>query len=75
MNCDLGGHIRAEGWHNWNNADNEKTARYLEYNNRGAGAKPKERVGWSRQLSKKEAQQITLDNVFSIGSKWDPTAK
>ncbi len=75
MNCDLGGHIRAEGWHNWNNADNEKTARYLEYNNRGAGAKPKERAGWSRQLSKKEAQQITLDNVFSIGSKWDPTAK
>ena len=26
INCEMGSHIRPEGWHNWNNTDNEKTA-------------------------------------------------
>lgn len=34
MDCELGKHIRPEGWHNWNNAKNEETARYAEYGNR-----------------------------------------
>ena len=68
MNCELGSHIRPEGWHNWGNADNEKTARYLEYNNTGAGANTKQRAPWSRQLSKKEASEITLANVLG---NWD----
>ena len=64
MNCELGGHILPVGWHNWGNKDNEKTARYLEYNNRGAGAATKERAAWTRQLTKKEAAKITLQEVF-----------
>ena len=72
MNCELGGHIRPEGWENWRNPENEKTARYLEYNNRGEGARVKERVAWSRQLTKKEAAQITPETVFSMGSTWNP---
>ena len=64
MNCDLGGHIRPEGWHNWNNKDNERTARYLEYNNRGDGAATTSRAPWSRQLTKKEAKEITMKNVI-----------
>lgn len=58
MNCELGGHILPEGWHNWQK-NREKTARYLEYNNHGAGATTESRVAWSRQLTKKEAQKIT----------------
>ena len=58
MNCELGGHILPEGWHHWEKS-REATARYLEYNNRGAGAATGERVAWSRQLTKKEAQKIT----------------
>ena len=71
MNCELGGHIRPEGWHHWEK-QREQTARYLEYNNHGEGAKTKERVAWSHQLTKKEAAQITPETVFSVGSKWNP---
>jgi pectinesterase len=71
MNCDLGDHIRPEGWHHWEK-QREQTARYLEYNNRGAGAQPQQRVAWSRQLTKKEALQITPDKVFTRQDNWNP---
>ena len=72
MNCELGKHIRPEGWHNWGNESNEKTARYLEYNNRGEGAATSKRCGWSKQLTKKEAAKITLEEVFSQSTSWIP---
>ncbi len=59
MNCEMGKHIRPEGWHNWGNAKNEETARYAEYNNHGAGASTKNRVKWSKQLTKKEAAKAS----------------
>ncbi len=65
MNCELGKHIVGAGWHNWNNADNERTARYLEHNNTGEGAATAQRVPWSRQLTKKEAEKITPEAVFN----------
>lgn len=74
MNCHLGGHIRPEGWHHWEQ-HREQTARYLEYNNRGEGAQPQQRVAWSRQITRREAQQITPETVFSINDKWNPITK
>ena len=71
MNCELGSHIRPEGWHHWQK-EREQTARYLEYNNHGKGADTSNRVGWSRQLTKKEAQQITPQQVFKIDNDWNP---
>ena len=67
MNCEMGRHIRPEGWHNWGNTANEQTARYQEYNNSGAGAATAQRVAWSRQLTKKEAAQITPETIFGFG--------
>ena len=64
MDCELGKHIRPEGWHNWNNAKNEETARYTEYSNKGEGASTKDRVKWSKQLTKKEAAKVTLLDAF-----------
>ena len=64
MDCELGKHIRPEGWHNWNNAKNEETARYAEYGNKGEGASTKNRVKWSKQLTKKEAAEVTLLDAF-----------
>ena len=71
MNCDLPRQIRPEGWHQWR-PEAVKTARYMEYNNRGEGAATGQRVAWSRQLTKKEAQQITLEQVFSRHDQWNP---
>ena len=71
MNCDLGRHIRPEGWHHWEK-QREQTARYMEYNNRGEGSATGKRAGWSRQLSKKEASRITPEAVFTVGSTWVP---
>lgn len=70
MNCEMGKHIRPEGWFNWSNPNNEKTARYMEYNNTGKGADTSSRVAWSHQLTKKEASKITPTEVFSIDSNW-----
>ena len=71
MNCELPRQIRPEGWHHWQK-NREETARYLEYNNRGEGANTSQRVSWSRQLTKKEAQKITLNSVFSVNDSWLP---
>ena len=69
MHCDLPRQIRPEGWHHWEK-QREQTARYLEYENRGEGADTRQRVGWSRQLTKKEAQQVTPEHVFSRHDTW-----
>ncbi|MCH5311098.1 MAG: pectin esterase [Prevotella sp.] len=74
MNCDLGKHICPEGWHCWQK-ERENTARYMEYNNRGEGTKNTNRVAWSKQLTKKEAASITIQNVFNINDSWIPEAE
>ncbi len=71
MNCELPKQIRPEGWHQWR-PEAVKTARYMEYNNRGEGADTSKRVAWSRQLTKKEAQKITQETVFAINDTWNP---
>lgn len=72
MNCQLGKHILPVGWHNWSNTQNETTARYCEYDNHGEGAATKERAAWTRQLTKKEAAKVTLENVFRQNGGWIP---
>ncbi len=71
MDCELGGHIRPEGWHHWQK-EREQTARYAEYNNHGDGAETSRRVAWSRQLTKKEAGKITMGTVFGVSNGWTP---
>lgn len=74
MNCDLGAHIRPEGWHHWHK-EREQTARYMEYNNSGEGARTDCRAPWTRRLTKKEAAGITMDEVFGLADKWTPEAR
>jgi len=69
MNSYLGSHIKPEGWHNWNDPGNEKTAFYAEYENFGPGFVPDKRVEWSRQLTDEEAEEYTLEKIFN---GWNP---
>jgi pectinesterase len=59
LRCEMGPHVRPEGWDNWRNPDNEKTARFAEYQCTGPGAAPAARVRWSRQLTDDEAAKYT----------------
>lgn len=70
--CDMGSHIRPEGWHNWGKASNEETARYCEYKNKGAGADTEGRVTWSHQLSRKEASRYAIEDVLGGNDGWNP---
>ena len=72
LNCELGGHIVPEGWHNWNKPEAEKTARYFEYKNFGAGANVKQRVPWSRQLRDDEVEMFIPQNVLKGKDGWNP---
>ena len=72
IECEFGKHIVSAGWHNWGKQSNEETARYMEYKNTGEGANASERVAWSKQLTKKEAEAVTVDAIFRTQSDWNP---
>ena len=72
IECELGKHIVPAGWHNWGKQSNEETARYMEYKNTGEGANVSERVACSKQLTKKEAEAVTVDAIFGTQSNWNP---
>lgn len=75
MNCELGDHILPQGWDNWNNPENEKTARFSEYKNFGPGSYTQERVKWSHQLTEIESKIYTQENVFARNDNWLPNQK
>lgn len=73
MNCNLPKGIKPSGWHNWGKTENEKTARYMEYNNSGEGADKTERAKWAKELTKKEAGKYTIENVMKGCDNWNPS--
>jgi pectinesterase len=75
LRCEIGPHVRPEGWDNWRNPANEKTARYAEYKCTGPGAATVKRVPWSRQLTDEEAGKYTIRNVLGGADGWDPAQR
>lgn len=71
LDCELGSHIADAGWDNWRNPENEKTARYGEYNNVRNGQPFASSAPWVRQWSKKEAQALQPADVFTMTSAWN----
>lgn len=64
VECELGAHIRPEGWHNWNSPEKEKTVVYAEGANVGLGADTSKRVSWARILSDEETKRYTAEEVL-----------
>jgi pectinesterase len=69
IRCEMPWSIAPEGWNNWGNPENEKTAFYAEYKSIGQGAAPDKRVKWSKQLTDKQALRYALASVFSFSLK------
>lgn len=67
INCHMDDHIIPEGWDNWGNEKAEKEAFYAEYACDGPGYRPGQRVPWSHQLTKAEAQKYTVRNILDDG--------
>ncbi|MGC4032938.1 MAG: pectinesterase family protein [Tepidisphaeraceae bacterium] len=73
IRCDMGPHIRAEGWSEWKDDKGQpKPARYAEFASTGPGANAEKRVAWSKQLTKAEAEAITIESVLSGKDGWNP---
>ncbi len=62
--CTIGTHIIPQGWDNWKNIENEKTARYAEYQNEGPGANTSNRFTWTKQLTPMEAKTFTTAQIL-----------
>ncbi len=77
IECELGSHIVADGWHDWEKEgkpDTKKNSYYAEYGNYGQGAQGP-RVKWSHKLSKRQAEKYSFDNVMyqaEDGIVWNP---
>lgn len=69
VNCEMGGHVKPEGWNNWGNVANEATAFYAEFKSTGEGYKAGQRQPWSKQLTAEQAKEYTADKI--LGS-WKP---
>jgi pectinesterase len=75
IGCEIGKHIKPEGWHNWGKTENESTARYSEFQCTGPGANRSKRVPWSKELSAEEAAKYTLENILAGEDQWNPQQK
>ena len=78
INCELGGHILPEGWHDWEKEgkpDTKKNSFYAEYGNTGPGARGP-RVKWAHTLSLAKVQkEYSFQKVMfqkEDGIVWNP---
>ena len=68
LNCEIGAHIRSDGWSTWNDNTNHLTSYYAEYKSTGPGANPDKRLPWTHQLTDTEAAQYTKENIFKANT-------
>ena len=77
INCELGKHIVADGWHDWEKEgkpNTKKNSFYAEYGNFGPGAEGP-RVKWAHTLKAKDLKDYTFEKVMyqsQDGIVWDP---
>lgn len=70
MNTALDAKVAPEGWDNWRNPANEQTARFMEYNNCGDGAKTAARAKWAHILNAEQIEMYTIENVLKGTDNW-----
>ncbi|MFV0598771.1 MAG: pectinesterase family protein [Bacteroidales bacterium] len=70
IQCQLGAHIKSEGWHDWNKQEARDTTFYAEYKSIGEGIliDIKERADWTHQLSEENVKKYEKHSVLK---DWD----
>jgi pectinesterase len=71
--CEMGKHIKPQGWDNWSKPEAESNSYFAEFNCNGEGAKTDKRVSWSHQLKKVEAKKYNIETIF--GAEFAKTIK
>ena len=77
IDCELGPHIVAEGWHDWEKPgkpDTKKNSYYAEYGSIGPGARGP-RVKWAHTLKPRQLAEYTFEKVMyqkEDGIVWNP---
>jgi len=75
IRTELPSEIVPAGWRAWGKTPGTPQAYYAEYKDYGPGARPADRVAWSRQLTAQQAARFMPD-VFLAGSdRWNPVAE
>lgn len=69
IGTELPGGIHPEGWDNWRNPDNERTARFSETGSTGPGANAGARIPWATPLDASRAAELTASRVLG---GWTP---
>jgi pectinesterase len=72
LNCEMSDVVRPEGWFDWKKPEAHKTARYAEFGSYGVGGSPTNRPDWTKQLTKTEAEKITVEKVLGGTDGWKP---
>ena len=76
LHTEMPAELGAEGWTTWPaNTPNANTPFYAEFDSRGPGARPGNRVAWSHQLTGAQAEVFEPRNFLGGADHWDPAAE
>ncbi|MGL6174169.1 MAG: pectinesterase family protein [Cellulosilyticaceae bacterium] len=64
IECEMGAHIKKEGWHDWNKVNARSLTRFEEYGNFGEGASLEGRVGWSHILENEKRSKYSQEVIL-----------
>lgn len=72
LHCEIGEHIREEGWHDWNKPQAHETTCFAEYENFGPSSDIKKRPDWVKSLTPAEAALYARALVLGGTDHWNP---
>lgn len=73
LRCEIGPHIKDEGWDDWGKELAHTTSFFAEYGCKGPGAGLDGRLDWCHVLSEADARAYTREQVLGGADGWSPS--